>query len=445
MVKTKWAVFPPQDPDPETGLQAGIPVALLGWVYFSGVVIWYALIGQVSYKQRFWYFLLLLVMFVSCVISLLFIYILYTQMEFKCLWCIRAHIINFAILFCTLLLWPRKPKPDHDVRDEEIADSGVVDETRPLPIIETCHPEPYPGVRIIVATFACVAAVAFAEFQINLRFLANQQIQQATASYKACKQQFEAVQENTEMLLSMFEQAESVKVKLRKDDPRRGEKKWPARMVVFSDFQCPACRSFADELEKDIQPGFDNLLQIVWKHYPICTDCNPSATYNLHPNACQGAYAAEAARLQGGNDGFWKAHDYMFKNPKLMHKKEIDWRQVAVDLEFDPEKFLADMKSAKVISRVAEDIKQAQELKVNRTPTIYLGGKPIRRFMLANDFFVEKLSKYFKLKRKRIMIQNKQRNKHKHVEKNQTKNVSLPSPIPSPASIPDSQDPPDAQ
>ncbi len=25
VVKTKWAVFPPQDPDPETGLQAGIP------------------------------------------------------------------------------------------------------------------------------------------------------------------------------------------------------------------------------------------------------------------------------------------------------------------------------------------------------------------------------------------------------------------------------------
>ncbi len=377
-------------------------------------------------------------MFISCVISLLFIYILYTQMEFKCLWCIRAHIINFAILGCTLLLWPRKPKL------ASVTSSGEGDTETPLPV-QPCafQEEPHPGVRLLVAMFACVAAVAFAEYQITSRFLLNSQLKQAQIGIDAAKKQLDAIREDTATLLAMFEQTEVVKIKLRQDDPRRGDGQVLLRMVVFSDFQCPACRAFAQQLEKDIQPGFDNLLRIVWKHYPICTDCNAAAKYNLHPNACQAAYAAEAARLQAGNDGFWKAHDYMFENPKLMHQKEIDWRQVAVALELEPEKFLADMQSEGVISRVAEDIKQADELKVHSTPSIFLGGRPIRRFMLSNKLFVEKLRDWFKVKRKRILMQNKRRQNHNHVNDDQIEAESASSSVPAPT--PGSQDPPDAQ
>ena len=127
-------------------------------------------------------------------------------------------------------------------------------------------------------------------------------------------------------------------------------------------------RAFAKDLEENVNPAFDNLLRIYWKHYPICTDCVPGLKRNLHPHACKAAYAAEAARLQQGNDGFWKTHDYLFANPKLFvnKDKEIDWGAVATALEMDVDRFLSDMQSEQVRKRVDEDVEKPNVSKSTR-------------------------------------------------------------------------------
>ena len=106
-----------------------------------------------------WHYLLVLLVLFSCAVSAFFIYLLYTQMEIKCIWCIRAHIINFLILAGTILLCPRKPK---DVGDTASAENDTEEDSEKA--------EPYPGVRLIIATFGCAFALAFAEYQITLRF-----------------------------------------------------------------------------------------------------------------------------------------------------------------------------------------------------------------------------------------------------------------------------------
>ena len=95
VLKTKWGAFSFVtfsfvEPDPLTGEQPGVPVALLGWMYFSVVFVWYALVGSCSYARRSCHLVLLLLVGAGCVASLFFIYIT-IQLRFK----LRNYIRTF--------------------------------------------------------------------------------------------------------------------------------------------------------------------------------------------------------------------------------------------------------------------------------------------------------------------------------------------------------------
>ena len=73
-------------------------------------------------------------------------------------------------------------------------------------------------------------------------------------------------------------------------------------LVVFSDFQCPYCATFAREVfpklvDEYVGPG---KLRIYFKHFPLTA---------IHPLATRAAEVAECARRQGR---FWQVHDALF-------------------------------------------------------------------------------------------------------------------------------------
>ena len=92
------------------------------------------------------------------------------------------------------------------------------------------------------------------------------------------------------------------------DDPRLGPADAPVRLVVFNDFQCPACRAFAHQISH-LTEHFPGKLAIIFKHYSLGTECNEAVSVDRHPRACEAARAAEAARRQGK---FWPFHDGLF-------------------------------------------------------------------------------------------------------------------------------------
>ena len=135
-------------------------------------------------------------------------------------------------------------------------------------------------------------------------------------------------------------------------------------LIEYSDLQCPACKSYNSfllELEKEATPN----AALVFRHYPL---------YQIHPNAFNAAYAAEAASLQGK---FWEMES-------ILYEKQSDWASlqnpneffvsVAKDLELDEEQFSKDMSSKEVKERVQIDLVEAEKIGINSTPTFVLNG-----------------------------------------------------------------------
>lgn len=152
---------------------------------------------------------------------------------------------------------------------------------------------------------------------------------------------------------------------------RFGPEKAAIRIVMFSGYQCPDCRIFEGQIRQILSQRKDVSFSV--KHFPFCTDCNPTpALPNSHPNACWAARAAEAAGILGGNDGFWRMHHWLFDRGGAFTDAEI--RAALPGLGFDTERFIAEMTGPETLARIQPDIAEARSLGLMRTPMIFING-----------------------------------------------------------------------
>ena len=79
------------------------------------------------------------------------------------------------------------------------------------------------------------------------------------------------------------------------------------------------------------------LVRVVYKYAALCTDCNPMLDESAHPNACKAARAAEAARVMGGNEAFWKMADRLYEHQASLAK--IDYADLATEIGLDAAEF----------------------------------------------------------------------------------------------------------
>ena len=78
-----------------------------------------------------------------------------------------------------------------------------------------------------------------------------------------------------QQVLAAFEASAEKDIPLDADDATLGPSDTPVQLVVFSDFQCPACTDFSHEMGHLVE-RFEGQLQIVFNHFPLGTACNSS-------------------------------------------------------------------------------------------------------------------------------------------------------------------------
>lgn len=148
----------------------------------------------------------------------------------------------------------------------------------------------------------------------------------------------------------------------------------PVQIVVFSSFQCPACKAFAPSLE-NIYQKFGDKVGITFKNFPLSSACNPRLVGDMQPRSCHAALAAIAAQRQ---NRFWNYHDGLFASNleeddeslvAIAEKAGLNMKQWAADLESDSVKF-----------RLLDDIREANEIGLNATPTVFINGRRVSNF-----------------------------------------------------------------
>jgi protein-disulfide isomerase len=149
-----------------------------------------------------------------------------------------------------------------------------------------------------------------------------------------------------------------------------GEVDAPITIVEYSDFQCPACAQYEPVLKRLIEE-YPSDVRVVYRHFPL---------RSIHANAEPAAQASEAAALQGE---FHAYHDELFATQdewSTLRGGERDefFVKIAGDLKLDVERFENDFKSSEVQEAVRSDLKSAQDLKLDSTPSLFLNGVRIQ-------------------------------------------------------------------
>ena len=151
-------------------------------------------------------------------------------------------------------------------------------------------------------------------------------------------------------------------------------------IIDFSDLECPACRQEAQELNALVKK-YPDLVQVVYRHFPLDPRCNPMITKAIHPFACSAAIAAECAGQQGK---FWEYHDRLFP-PMDQPKPNLERSSLELygkDLGLNLEEFNRCLDESKSLrAKIRMDIQDAQFIGINSTPTLVVNHKKLSRII----------------------------------------------------------------
>ncbi len=156
--------------------------------------------------------------------------------------------------------------------------------------------------------------------------------------------------------------------------PMIGRSDAPIQVVVFSSFQCPACKAFAPSLE-NIHQKFGNKVGITFKNFPLSSACNPRLVGDEQPRSCYAALAAISAQRQ---NQFWAYHNGLFASNLVEDDESLV--AIAEKVGLNMKQWATDLESDSVKLRLLEDIKQANEMGINATPTVFINGRRVSSF-----------------------------------------------------------------
>jgi protein-disulfide isomerase/uncharacterized membrane protein len=217
------------------------------------------------------------------------------------------------------------------------------------------RPQPDPAVRLaMVATLAAALVGA----------LLHQTVLVLTVQHRG---------DEPDPRIALATWASSIRVGMPVDPaaPRFGPDAAPIRLVVFSDFECSACKAFAPNLQKLVR-AWGGAVSAEFRHFPGSTSCNRLMTRDLHPHACAAACAAEAARRQGK---FAEYHDALFAAQGPLDDDAL--RRAAEQAGLDLARFDADRNGPDARQRVADDVDLGIRLGVDETPVVFVNGRRV--------------------------------------------------------------------
>ena len=148
------------------------------------------------------------------------------------------------------------------------------------------------------------------------------------------------------------------------------------RIVTWTDFQCPDCKVIEEQVARVLETHKD--VGVTVRHFPFSTHCNEHITTDHHPDACFGAFAAEAAGDVGGPEAFWKTSRWLFSRDGKFTPQAL--REHCEAIGIDAKRVLALMESPEIAARVKGDIEAARGLGIEYTPLVFVNGVELRGF-----------------------------------------------------------------
>ncbi len=380
VLASPWSYWPPRVGTNKD--KGGVPVALLGLVYYAALSIWLIGVGKPSWSKRWLHSLVLLCVGVGLASSAFFTWVMFTKLDQWCPWCIVTHGLNLLIAICLILLMPRKRRADAASEGEAAMRSSRAN----------------PSNRQVAVTLLAMCLSVFGAFQILVTSKLQKNAHSREAYVNKLEDYVKDFKDDGARMFKNWEQTPPTIIRITNEHPIRrhgGAPKAAVPVIMFSDFECPTCKKIATFMEKKVQPLFANNLDIIYKHYPLDQACNSRIKKPFHLHACEGALMAEAARRVNGNEGFWKVHDVLYDNQQRLHKGILPLDVVAEIAGLDKAAMRLAYDSKEAQDFVARDIADGGAAGVTGTPTIFVTGRRVDRVAVSAIKFWDALAERY--------------------------------------------------
>lgn len=151
--------------------------------------------------------------------------------------------------------------------------------------------------------------------------------------------------------------------------PRLGAADAKVTVVEFTDPACGTCAAFSPILKKLLEDHPDQV-QLVIRYAPF------------HEGAPDVVRMLEAARMQGK---YWETLDLVYASQRawtLNHVVQTSqlWQVLSQHSDLDMERLSQDVEDPKIRDIIEQDMEDLQTLGVQRTPGIFVNGRPLEPF-----------------------------------------------------------------
>lgn len=153
----------------------------------------------------------------------------------------------------------------------------------------------------------------------------------------------------------------------------------PVWIVEISDFQCPFCKTWHDEVYATLRREFivPGTVRLAYINYPL-------------PNHANALPAAEAAMCAGAQNKFWEMHDGLFDAQATwgpMPNAAAVFDSIARAKGVDVPAMRRCIETGAARALILADAERAQETGVQGTPSFVIGGDVMLRGMQPIEAF----------------------------------------------------------
>ena len=158
----------------------------------------------------------------------------------------------------------------------------------------------------------------------------------------------------------------------------RGDSTARLWLVIVSDFQCPFCRQWHDEVFPTIVREYVDTrrVRLAYVNLPLSN----------HQHAMKSAEAAMCAGVQGR---FWEMHDALFRTQDRwagMAEPRALFDSLAASVGVEPEPYRSCVESNATQPMIIADARRVSEAGVSATPTFFIGDERVEGAMPLPDF-----------------------------------------------------------
>jgi len=336
------------------GAFGGVPVALLGLLFFAGVLTLVALCSQSASARQHLAGYVFAASTIGLAVVLYLAYASYFILQVVCLLCAGTYVavVGLFLLSGAAAKVPMTSLPMHILNDLRV----LIRNPRGL------------AAAIVFVAAATAAIIVFPEQHVA----AAAGIETAGDAQTAPTAPTASTQQ-----IQQFEQWLSQQPRVPVMAPSDG-----AAVVIlkFNDYQCPGCgqtyRDYKPILAKWAKqaPG---KIKFTAKDYPLERECNAFVPQDLHSGACEAAVAVRLAREKGKAEAM---EDWLYANQPAMNPDTV--RKAAASIGGITD-FEARYKTT--LELVKADVAQGAQLKIGGTPTFFMSGMQLPG--LRGEFF----------------------------------------------------------